>query len=964
MANEIGLPIAVPEGLLFAFKDVSYSPVAPRMDEPFTVKGKVNLLKIPFFGPVWVIATVTYPETWWEEIIPIWGSPEVRATDVAIGGNFEITFANGFQREGEFSLSVRVYPGPTIPIDSIVLPPAPAAATVETTFLVAGEAPPQEELFRDFRIASYSKNGGDPVTPPGVLELDVGDRCRVNLVYNHKGPAVTGKFHAAIWHRGLIDPHDEILFTEQSFSVPQTADWEPFEKSIDIIITSAISPGSDYGLYCKIMGITGADVFTEFLEDVITITGVPVGGEFRNFGIAGWTPDPAVLSIGDSLIITHHFEYKGPRYTTADIHSAIGTRGWAGFDEILAKSINIEAFGPNEDWVGYDVEVTIPITTAISPGVDYDLYSKLTDIPGADLYDYKEDIIEIVGVEEPQLSNLQIINYDSPVDVGGSCQVQVRFTYQGPAVSKTLRAAIGNYGWAGFDEILYGSKTINIPESQTPMEYENNVSIPITSAIDPAGSPYDLYAKVDGVISPVLQSVITVAGPPITPEFRNLRITSYDSPLEIGDKCRVMVEFDYQGPSVSKSLYAAIGNSGWAVFDEILHGSRTISIPETDSWQTYNGYVDISITSAIDPAGSPYDLYAKIDGVTPDIISPVLESVINITVGVPSQDVRNLQIIDYDRKVDMGDYCAVTVEFEYIGKACSGTLRAALGNVGAFGFDEVKYDQGYVSIPQSMTWTKYSFNLSIPTSGMSAGFYDLYAKIGGGAPSLIGPFLYDVVEVVAAVPNPEIRNFKISSYDSQVQTGDYCQVKCSFEYQGPANSGTLRAALGNAGAFGFDEIVYDTESIYVPETSSWRTYTATARIYISTAISAGVYDIYAKITGALPDVFTPTKYNVVTVKAPVDFYVYVTNLPSGWTDATHWAAYYYDPGTGSWIGSDVGVGISSAIRFDNVMPGGSINASLWHPDKGWSYSRTSPIFNPEQGERYDFRFSTNTIVPH
>ena len=100
--NEVGLPIAVPEGLLFAFEDVSYSPVAPKMSEPFTVRGKVNLLKIPFLGPVWVIATVTYPETWWEEIIPIWGSPEVRATDVAIGGNFEITFANGFRERGSF----------------------------------------------------------------------------------------------------------------------------------------------------------------------------------------------------------------------------------------------------------------------------------------------------------------------------------------------------------------------------------------------------------------------------------------------------------------------------------------------------------------------------------------------------------------------------------------------------------------------------------------------------------------------------------------------------------------------------------------------------------------------------------------------------------------------------------------------------------------------------------------------
>ncbi|GAJ09933.1 unnamed protein product, partial [marine sediment metagenome] len=42
--------------------------------------------------------------------------------------------------------------------------------------------------------------------------------------------------------------------------------------------------------------------------------------------------------------------------------------------------------------------VTIPITTAISLGTGYDLYSKLTDIPGPDLYDYKDNIIEIVEV--------------------------------------------------------------------------------------------------------------------------------------------------------------------------------------------------------------------------------------------------------------------------------------------------------------------------------------------------------------------------------------------------------------------------------------------------------------------------------------------------------------------------------------------------------------------------------------
>lgn len=287
MADEVGPSIEAPEGILFAFDEISYSPEAPKMDEPFTVKGKINLLKIPFVGPVWVIATATYPETWWEEIIPIIGSPEVRATDIALGGNFEITFPTGFQREGEFELSVRVYAGPTVPLGSIVIPPAPAAATYETTFIVAGKIPPQEELFKEFSITSYSKNGDTPVTPPSVLELDVGDRCRVNLVFSHQGPAVSGKFHAAIWHKGLIDPHDEILYKELSFSVPQSDDWETYEASVDIIITSAISPGSDYGLYCKIIGITGGDVFTEFLENIIAISGGEYPGQPGDVKISG-----------------------------------------------------------------------------------------------------------------------------------------------------------------------------------------------------------------------------------------------------------------------------------------------------------------------------------------------------------------------------------------------------------------------------------------------------------------------------------------------------------------------------------------------------------------------------------------------------------------------------------------------------------------------------------------------------
>ncbi|GAI03464.1 unnamed protein product, partial [marine sediment metagenome] len=45
------------EGFLFTLEEVSYSPEAPRMNELFTVRGKIDLFRLPFFGPIWIIAT-------------------------------------------------------------------------------------------------------------------------------------------------------------------------------------------------------------------------------------------------------------------------------------------------------------------------------------------------------------------------------------------------------------------------------------------------------------------------------------------------------------------------------------------------------------------------------------------------------------------------------------------------------------------------------------------------------------------------------------------------------------------------------------------------------------------------------------------------------------------------------------------------------------------------------------------
>ncbi|MBA7692336.1 hypothetical protein ES703_100903 [subsurface metagenome] len=293
---------------------------------------------------------------------------------------------------------------------------------------------------------------------------------------------------------------------------------------------------------------------------------------------------------------------------------------------------------------------------------------------------------------------------------------------------------------------MHGSRTISIPETDSWQTYNGYVDISITSTIDPAGSPYDLYAKIDGVISPILESVITVAGPPITPELRNLQIVSYDSPLESGDRCRVTVRFDYRGPSISKRIYAAIGNSGWAGFDEILHGSRTISIPQSANWETYEGYANINITSAIDPEGSPYDLYAKIDSV----ISPVLQSVIIIESEEPpgptEPEFRNLVVHMFPSSVVIGGICMIMCRWDYQGPAISRTLYAAIGNDGFWGFDEIIAGSSALNIPETPSWTTHygTVFLTITSAISPAGSpYDIYCKLD----SIISPVKKDAITV-------------------------------------------------------------------------------------------------------------------------------------------------------------------------------------------------------------------------
>lgn len=112
-----------------------------------------------------------------------------------------------------------------------------------------------------------------------------------------------------------------------------------------------------------------------------------------------------------------------------------------------------------------------------------------------------------------------------------------------------------------------------------------------------------------------------------------------------GDKLRITCRYSHIGQADSQPLYAAIGNEGWAGFDEVLHGSKTINVPEDATWDYHEEYVDITITTAI--SAGFYDLYAKIGGTFPKVISPSLLDVVEVMAETPESEFGEISITDY-----------------------------------------------------------------------------------------------------------------------------------------------------------------------------------------------------------------------------------------------------------------------------------------------------------------------------
>jgi len=120
-------------------------------------------------------------------------------------------------------------------------------------------------------------------------------------------------------------------------------------------------------------------------------------------------PEVLQLQVGDTCRVMVYFDYAGPGYTGARLYAAIGIRG-ATFAEKVAGYVTLSPIPSSPVKTTYSANVDIPITTAIQLGTGYDMYVKMTNLPGPDLYNYVNDVISIVEEAPPATLGIRLKN--------------------------------------------------------------------------------------------------------------------------------------------------------------------------------------------------------------------------------------------------------------------------------------------------------------------------------------------------------------------------------------------------------------------------------------------------------------------------------------------------------------------------------------------------------------------------
>ena len=522
-----------------------------------------------------------------------------------------------------------------------------------------------------------------------------------------------------------------------------------------------------------------------------------------------------------------------------------------------------------------------------------------------------------------EFKNLEITSYTEEVDVDGICRVETKFDYKGPETERGLYAAIGHqiYGpGARFDEKVAGEIRMAMPETATLTKYYCGVDVPITAGkINPADSPFDLYAKVkDGLFplaqSPTYDNVITVTAPPVeytgsivfcdmykSPEgqipfpatvtanneyfkvFFDCRNTSAVT-LRVGVEMKVYDPngllraaptidwFDLKSFQTLESEYrnfCRVDKEGvWRIEARFLEQSTSTVLDEKTFTMTataveYAGTItEVWINKAPEGTGLSPDTTVVADGNTFEVGTRARnDSSVTFT--------GTVQVVVYDpdhvKRADKSDSTGIDPgENLYFGEGLGGTFNIC-------------------SVDKAGDW--------------------IIVVVFRGDEMTLAHKEY-IMTAVPAFPDPEFQNFVVAGYDGvpvdeklMVNPGQTATIHMTVDYRGKAIDGSIYAAMGWQVGIVIPEF-YETFNSLTPvhfdASYDFTTYEFDCDVDILTLRPAEellygtLLDMYAKIVGVPgPDIYTPFYEDIIAWSKPPEAYELIQHT-------IHHFAYIYD----------------------------------------------------------------------
>lgn len=135
-----------------------------------------------------------------------------------------------------------------------------------------------------FRINTIESLLQGIAVPAGEkLTVMVGDTVRVHLAVDYRGPDIDGEIHVSYGSQNAWFNEDGHKQNDIPVRFDQSMDFLSYEFACDVYIGG--SPGENYDLYAKIMGVPGPDIFSPTLFNVLDVLGA---AEFADFEITSY----------------------------------------------------------------------------------------------------------------------------------------------------------------------------------------------------------------------------------------------------------------------------------------------------------------------------------------------------------------------------------------------------------------------------------------------------------------------------------------------------------------------------------------------------------------------------------------------------------------------------------------------------------------------------------------------------